>query len=429
MTLGAAGNAFHPTKVSGQKLRPILAMIWRHLPTAEGDGLGGEKRCGAKGFLVFVWIVFAIMTAVAAVAVLLPYARARREAAGQETADSGGSDAEVYKDQLQEIEKDVERGAISEGEADAARLEISRRLLKANDLEPASDTGQQGRWRGRAVLVTAFMVLPVAAIVTYLAYGNPGLEDQPLAQRLEGTIEEQDAAILIARVEEAVAENPDDVRGWAVLAPIYARQGRFEDARQAYGQLIRLEGQVPALLTDLGELIVVENQGLVTEEAMGHFRAALTVSPTFPKARYYSALGLVQDGRQDEARAMLLALSNEGGPDAPWSQSVQRLLADMGSADRVPTPESDAAQSIASLSVADREQAILDMVQGLADRLSVRPDDLAGWSQLIRAYVVLERPADARETLDIALRQFAADSPARQRLLTIAQELELSPPE
>lgn len=373
---------------------------------------------------MLVWIIFAVMTAIAAVAVLLPFAQAQRRATSE-----GGSDAEVYKDQLEEIEKDVERGVVSAAEADAARLEISRRLLKANDLNDEGDPVSKPRkWRARTVLATAFIIVPISAIATYLSYGNPGLEDQPLAQRLEGTIEEQDAAILIARVEEAVAENPDDVRGWAVLAPIYARQGRFEDARRAYNQLIRLEGQVPTLLTDLGELIVVENQGLVTEEAMGRFRAALTVDPTFAKARYYQALGLAQDGRQDEARTVLLAMRGEGGEDAPWRGSVDQLLADLDGAAMIPTPDGTAAQSIAGLSSQDREQAIRDMVQGLADRLSVRPNDLAGWSQLIRAYVVLERPDDARESLDIALRQFAADSPARQRLLTIAQELELTPP-
>ncbi len=373
---------------------------------------------------MLVWIIFAVMTAIAAVAVLLPFAQAQRRATNE-----GGSDAEVYKDQLEEIEKDVERGVVSAAEADAARLEISRRLLKANDLNDQGEPVSKSRkWRARTVLATAFLIVPISAIATYLSYGNPGLEDQPLAQRLEGTIEEQDAAILIARVEEAVAENPDDVRGWAVLAPIYARQGRFEDARRAYNQLLRLEGQVPTLLTDLGELIVVENQGLVTEEAMGRFRAALTVDPTFAKARYYQALGLAQDGRQGEARTLLLAMRGEGGEDAPWRGSVDQLLADLDGAAIIPTPDGTAAQSIAGLSSQDREQAIRDMVQGLADRLSVRPNDLEGWSQLIRAYVVLERPDDARESLDIALRQFAADSPARQRLLTIAQELELTPP-
>ncbi|MBO6674911.1 MAG: c-type cytochrome biogenesis protein CcmI [Rhizobiales bacterium] len=381
---------------------------------------------GGKGAFVLVWVVFAVLTAVAAIAVLLPYARARSHA-DDLVDDLGGSDAEVYKDQLAEIDKDVERGALSPAEADAARLEISRRLLKASDLPDQQETqaSQPSRWRPRLVLATAFAIVPVSALALYFWFGAPGVPDNPLAERLSANVENQDVAILIARVEGAVQDNPDDARGWAILAPIYARQGRFFDARGAYQQLLRIEGEDPVLLTDLGEVIVVENQGLVTEEAMQQFLAALDLEPSFPKARYYRALGLVQEGRVDQARGILTALRNDGGPDAPWTASVDALLADMESAVRVPAPNADAAEAIRSLPEQERRAAIEGMVDGLAARLSDQPDDLAGWSQLVRSYVALGERADAERSLWTALAFFEADNPARLRLLTIAEELQL----
>ncbi len=387
---------------------------------------------GVKGAYVLVWVVFAVLTAIAAIAVLLPYARARRQSDDLGD-DFGGSDAEVYKDQLAEIEKDVERGALSATEADAARLEISRRLLKASDLPAVQSaqaianpaTANSARWRPRLVLATAFAIVPASALAIYFWFGAPGMPDNPLAERLSATVENQDVAILIARVEGAVQENPDDARGWAILAPIYARQGRFFDARGAYQQLLRIEGENPVLRTDLGEIIVVENQGLVTEEAMQQFLAALNLEPRFPKARYYRALGLVQEGQVDQARAILTALRNDGGPDAPWTASVDALLADMQSAVRVPAPNADAAEAIRSLPEQERRAAIEGMVDGLAARLADQPDDLAGWSQLIRSYVALGDRADAERSLWTALAFFEADNPARLRLLTIAEELQL----
>ena len=375
---------------------------------------------------MLVWSVFAVLTAIAAIAVLLPYARARR---GE--ADFGGSDAEVYKDQLDEIERDVERGALSQAEADAARLEISRRLLKASDLHgdaPDARALAPSRWRPRLVLATAFLIVPVAAIVVYLSNGAPGMPDLPLAERLSASVENQDAAILLARVEEAVQENPDDVRGWAILAPIYARQGRFSDARGAYVQLLRLQGDDPRLLTDFGEVIVVENQGLVTEEAMQRFVQALDVDPSFPKARYYRALGLAQEGRADQARQILIALRNDGGPEAPWAASVDALLNDLDGAARISAPSPQGAAAIAALPEAERRAAIEGMVDSLAARLADQPDDLAGWSQLIRSYVTLDRREDALISLQTALEDFETDNPARLRLLTIAEELQLQAP-
>ncbi|MEM6382491.1 MAG: c-type cytochrome biogenesis protein CcmI [Pseudomonadota bacterium] len=380
-----------------------------------------------------IWIAFALLTALAAIAVLVPFARGRTVGAKPEADEEvgGGSDAEVYKDQLAEIDRDKARGILSETEAEAARIEISRRLLKAADAgsENSSRAGRAGIWHGRLVLMIAFVAVPVGALSLYNWLGAPGLPDRPLAERLEANTDQQDAAILIARVEDAVRQNPDDLRGWSILAPIYSRQGQFAQARNAYAQLLRLRGNDPALLTDLGEVIVIESQGLVTQEAMNRFEAALEIDPIFPKARYYRALGMIQDGNHDEARAALLSLQRDGGPDAPWAQSVAGLLADLDAGNvagrpQVPSPESAAA--IANLPEAQRREAIEGMVEGLAARLADQPDDLAGWSQLIRSYMALERPAQARIALERALDVFATDNPARLRLLTIAEETGLT---
>ena len=406
---------------------------------------------------MFAWFIFAVLTAIAAITVLAPYARERRKlvkaGTASDSSDFGGSDTEVYKDQLGEIDRDLARGVINEAEAEAARLEVSRRLLRAADAaeapsEAAPDETQSAQtapdsdpkpkplhpWRGRVVLATAFVFVPLVAVATYLAYGAPGLGDRPLAARLATSVENQDVAILVARVENALAEDPDDARGWAILAPVYARQGRFADARNAYRQLIRIQGGSPTLFSDLGELIVVENQGLVTVDATASFDDALAMNPAFPKARYYRALGLVQEGQTEVAREALIALREEGGPSAPWTESVDRLLANMESAalgsdaTRAPVIDPNDAAAIAALPEVDRRRAIEGMVDGLAARLESAPYDLAGWSQLVRSYVTLERRVEAQDALQSAMNLFRDDQPARLRLLTIAEELQLEQP-
>ncbi|MDU0957241.1 MAG: c-type cytochrome biogenesis protein CcmI, partial [Bradyrhizobium sp.] len=75
-----------------------------------------------------LWFVFAVMTAAAIFAVLLPLGLGARAA-------SDGREVAVYKDQLAEIERDVETGLIGKVEAEAARVEIGRRLLAAAEQE------------------------------------------------------------------------------------------------------------------------------------------------------------------------------------------------------------------------------------------------------------------------------------------------------
>lgn len=379
---------------------------------------------------MLVWMMFAGATALAAIAVLVPYAKGQRQMREDASSSAGGSDAEVYKDQLGEIERDAARGMLNTAEADAARIEISRRLLKANDLREGlleeTSAPTTSKLRSGAVLVTAFALVPVSALAIYLTFGSPGTADRPLSDRLASSVENQDVAILIARVEAALADDPDDARGWDILAPIYARQGRFAEARGAYEQFLRIQGDDPFVLVEVGELIVLENQGMVTQEAMGWIVEGLSLDPTNPKARYYRALGLVQDGQQDEARSILLALRNDSAADAPWLETVDALLDDMDSVALLPAPDNASAQAIADLPQADQQAAIEGMVAGLAARLQESPDDLEGWTRLIRAYTVLEAPVQAASALAAALDHFETDSPARQRLLTMSQELELN---
>ena len=73
-----------------------------------------------------LWFVFALMTVAAIFAVLWPLSRRDRP-------QNEGSEAAVYKDQLSEIDRDVATGLIGSSEAEAARIEISRRLLAARD--------------------------------------------------------------------------------------------------------------------------------------------------------------------------------------------------------------------------------------------------------------------------------------------------------
>src|SRR5262249_42242431 len=126
-----------------------------------------------------LWLVLALMTAAAIFAVLWPLSCARRAAA------ANAADTAVYRDQLDEIERDRASGAIAGVEADGARVEVSRRLLGAADaaVEPAADPALRQRHR-RVAAVAALVLIPIGAVSLYLVLGSPTLPGQPLAQRL-----------------------------------------------------------------------------------------------------------------------------------------------------------------------------------------------------------------------------------------------------
>src|SRR5262249_10194553 len=164
-----------------------------------------------------LWFVLALMTATALCAVGWPLARAARK-------PTSGSDLAVYRDQLDEISRDQAAGFIGEAEAKAASIEVSRRLLAAADAQdPASDASPQGAAsRRRVIAIGAMVLLSIGTASFYLTLGSPSLPGQPLSARKDSGLPIQ---ALLAQVEDRLAQQPNDGRGWEVIAPVYLRLG------------------------------------------------------------------------------------------------------------------------------------------------------------------------------------------------------------
>ena len=91
----------------------------------------------------------------------------------------------------------------------------------------------------------AAAALPVIGIALYLAVGSPQLPSRPYAARLDTPIDQATAADLVARVEAHLRANPEDGRGWDVLAPVYLRMGDYTQAADAFQKAARLLGESP----------------------------------------------------------------------------------------------------------------------------------------------------------------------------------------
>src|SRR4051794_9805256 len=192
-----------------------------------------------------LWFVFALMTVAAIFAVLWPLGR-------RHASDGGGSEANVYRDQLAEIDRDLAGGLIGVSEAEAARVEIGRRLLAVADA-PVTTAGRSSAGTRRAMALIALIGIPLAALALYLPLGSPQLGDFPLAARARAPDGQQPLTNLVAQVEAHLEKNPTDGRGWTVLAPVLSRLGRYDDAARAWRNAISYEGDSPERRADLGE--------------------------------------------------------------------------------------------------------------------------------------------------------------------------------
>jgi cytochrome c-type biogenesis protein CcmH len=354
-----------------------------------------------------LWFVFALMTAAAIFAVLWPLGRGARP-------QNDGSETAVYKDQLAEIDRDVAAGLIGRSEADAARVEISRRLLAAADHRREPPVVSNIKLR-RSAAIMALVGLPIAAVAFYLPLGSPQLGDFPLAQRSHAPDVTQPLDNLVAQVEQHLEKNPTDGRGWSVLAPVLARLGRYDDAVRAYHNSITYNGDSAARRADLGEALAAAAGGVVTSEAKAEFERALALNPDEVKARYFLGLAAEQDGRTAEATSIWGAMLAKAPADAPWRPLVQAALARVGGS-AAPVLSDDAVAAAKDMNEADRGTMIRGMVERLASRLKQNGDDVDGWLRLVRDYLVMGDRDKARRALTDA-RQAVANDAERLRQL------------
>lgn len=362
-----------------------------------------------------IWIIFAIMTAALLAALLWPVERR-----GRSLPERSAFGRAVFRDQLAELDRDVARGTIGAGEAEAARNEIARRLIAEEEgpRGPAPVSSRRVSWLAAAVI-------PAIALPLYLHFGSPHLRDVPLSERLASAVENNDFEALVAKVEVHLAANPNDVQGWSVLAPAYKRMQRYGDAAAAYETLLRLSRPTADLYADYAEMLVFANEGMVTADAAKAFGEALKLDSTHPAARFFSGLAFKQEGKTEEALATWKALLADTPPDAGWRAGLEQEIAGLSGA-KAPALSEEQIAATKDMSDTDRQSMIRSMVEGLEARLQSSGDDIEGWQRLIRARVVLGEMDKAKTAYLTAKVRFKDKPDVVAALDELAQSLKIS---
>ena len=357
-----------------------------------------------------VWLIFGAMTAVALLLLIRPLMR-RPDSVQPRSA----YDQAIYRDQLAEVERDVQRGVVSEAEAKAIRLEVERRLLaSAPKAKVSSERGAEpgpDLLRHAPGLATVLILLvPAAAITLYVALGAPGAPDRPFAARgIERSIESDDGSLDIAKVRNALmarlAKDPNSLEGWVLLARTDANAQDWQGARAAWQKAITISHGDYQVLENYGELLVMEAQGQVTPEAQTILQRAVASDSHAYRARFYLAMARLQAGDRAAAIAQWRQVQKDAPADSPWRQEIDQTIKALDQpAQPAPPPaaagpggDGGMAGAMMALPPEQRSQAIEGMVAGLAARLQQNPNDLAGWKRLARSYAVLGQPMKAAD--------------------------------
>jgi cytochrome c-type biogenesis protein CcmH len=368
-----------------------------------------------------LWIIAALLTAIVTIIIISPLGRLQ-------SVVHEADDVSVYKDQLLEIEHDKKQGLLEEDQADAARTEVARRLLAAAQRpKPQNETKSHRIVWAKAISI---LLLPLLTVGLYILLGNPALSDFPLKQRQNKAIESNDISMLVKRVEEHLSNNPQDGKGWDIIAPVYVQLDRLDQAVEAYQNAIRILGSTAERQSNMGEVLVTKNDGRINDDALDAFKKAAELDKNAIKPRFFIAKAYEQDGEIDRARQVWQELIDKAPTDASWLSSAKSELAMLDKKNTpVPVgqmPTREDVENASRLNPEEREAMIESMVAKLAERLKQQPEDKDGWLRLIKSYKVLGRDEEAGKAYTTALQLFADNKEMIDRLDKLAKSFQIN---
>ncbi|OSQ39380.1 c-type cytochrome biogenesis protein CcmI [Thalassospira mesophila] len=436
-----------------------------------------------------VWIVFALVTVAVAGYVLWPLLTGSPETAPATpdagtpdagTSDDGQSitgpqsaaqmaaahtaelvdqdelqrDLTVYRDQLSEITRDIDRGVLNAEQAEAARTEVQRRILATDQRIQARAARRIGKTSGtytRPVAVALILIGIIAGLGLYLDIGHPTLPDRPIAQRTDEIMaarnaqnhnQDRDRALrnAVADLSNKLIANPENLQNWELLGNSLLALNRPQEAQTAFLEAVKLSNRDGAYLAMYAEAIIRASDGQVTAPARGALEEAAKSGNDNPRIGFYLGVADLQQGHAKAAIERWITLANSAPADASWAPMVVRQIQQTAQAEGIDItgrlkpattangpaiagnvgPSQQDMKAAADLTPEERRQMIEGMVGRLASKLAENPQDPDGWARLMRAYMVMGMKDKAQESYQQAQTALKDDKTALDQLAVIA---------
>ncbi|AGT09749.1 cytochrome c-type biogenesis protein CycH [Paracoccus aminophilus JCM 7686] len=396
---------------------------------------------------MMLWFICAALVIIVGITIFLPFLRA--SLTGAEPA--AAYDLRVYRDQLREVERDLERGVIEPGDAERLRIEIGRKVLEADRQLGAArkiSAGPNKIWGLAALLLVA-----VGAFALYQRIGQPGLPDEPIKARFAAAearyasrpsqaeaeaaapkpalgTPDPDYLALIEKLREAMKERPDDPQGLALLAEHEARLGNFHAAYEAQAHLVAVRGDAASAEDHarLAALMVDAAGGFISAQSEAEVVKALQLDAKNGQALYMAGLLQIQNGRADRAFPIWANLLADSSETDPWTAPIRATITDLawfagepnytppeakgampalpGTA--LPGPDANAVAAAQDMTPEERQKMIESMVEGLESRLATEGGTPDEWARLISSLVILGKTDHARAIWQEAQTRFAS---------------------
>jgi cytochrome c-type biogenesis protein CcmH len=145
-----------------------------------------------------------------------------------------------------------------------------------------------------------------------------------------------EVAAMMAKLEQHLRDDPNDLAGWLMLGRSYTALQRLDDAVTAYDRAHRLAGNNAEAALGLGEALSLRAGGEITPPAAQLFEDAITLEPDNPKVLLYGGFAAAARGDRAVARSRWQALKDLHPPEQ-IEQMLDARIAELGAVPPVGT--------------------------------------------------------------------------------------------
>lgn len=202
--------------------------------------------------------------------------------------------AAIYRDQLQALERDLAGGVISVVDFETTRDELQLRLLdETQDVTGGAPIHRVEFWTPRRMVVLISLLVPMGAAGLYAWLGTPSaVVRTPVANQ---GINNAQILNMVETLAERLKANPDNPKGWAMLARSYKVLGRLEEAEQAFLNAGEIINSDPGLLVDYADLLAARANS-VDGRPLELVNKALQLDPLQPTGLMMSGVAAYHRG-------------------------------------------------------------------------------------------------------------------------------------
>jgi len=252
-----------------------------------------------------------LLLAVTLLLLLSPFRRRKEATEARADFSRKQLNAAIYRDELAELERDRAEGSLSQADHDQARAELQRRLLE----DSADEAITAAPASSRKVPLVITLALPIGAALLYLTLGNPAaLNPAPVEKQFTQSDIDKMVSALAAKLEK----EPDNLKGWAMLARSFKALGRIPEALRAFERAGSLVESDPNLLLSHADTLA-SSVGGFDAKVNALIDKALKLDPTNAQGLWMRGTAAFENKRYDKAAAdweTLLAQLEPGSEDA-----------------------------------------------------------------------------------------------------------------